>query len=109
MDEMKVTNTIITKMAEATSESGKYNLEYNITDGVLERVQITVYKNAEEEGQSAAIGSIFYDRGSMTANLPYSSDMAQYLADAAECIGTILQEVAAKAAQLSDDSTNHQA
>ena len=93
MDEMKVTNTIITKMAEATSESGKYNLEYNITDGVLERVQITV----------------FYDRGSMTANLPYSSDMAQYLADAAECIGTILQEVAAKAAQLSDDSTNHQA
>ena len=42
MDEMKVTNTIITKMAEATSESGKYNLEYNITDGVLERVQITV-------------------------------------------------------------------
>ena len=105
MDEMKVTNTIITKMAEATSESGKYNLEYNITDGVLERVQITVYKNAEEEEQPAAIGSIFYDRGSMTANLPYSSDMAQYL----ECIGTILQEVAAKAAQLSDDSTNHQA
>ena len=98
MDEMKVTNTIITKMAEATSESGKYNLEYNITDGVLERVQITVYKNVEEEKQPAAIGSIFY-----------SSDMAQYLADAAECIGTILQEVAAKAAQLSDDSTNHQA
>lgn len=109
MDKMKVTNTIITKMAEATSENGKYNLEYNITDGVLERVQITVYKNAEEEEQPAAIGSIFYDRGSMTANLPYSSDMAQYLADAAECIGTILQEVAAKAAQLSDDSTNHQA
>ena len=108
MDEMKVTNTIITKMAEATSENGKYNLEYNITDGVLERVQITVYKNAEEEEQPAAIGSI-YDRGSMTANLPYSSDMAQYLADAAECIGTILQEVAAKAAQLSDDSINHQA
>ena len=74
---MKVTNTIITKMAEATSESGKYNLEYNITDGVLERVQITVYKNGEEEKKPAEIGSNFYVRGSMTANLTNSSDMSQ--------------------------------
>lgn len=108
MDEMKITNTIITKMAEFNGRSGRYNLEYSITDGMLERVQITVYRSTEAEKQPAAVGSIFYDRGSMTVNLPYSSDMAQYLADAAECIGAILQEVAAETAQHSGESSTNQ-
>ena len=46
---MKVTSTIITKVAEATTENGSYNLEYSITDGVLERVQTTAFKPSTNE------------------------------------------------------------
>ena len=40
---MKVTSTIITKVAEATTETGSYNLEYSITDVILECVQTTAF------------------------------------------------------------------
>ena len=77
---MKVTSTIITKVAEATTENGSYNLEYSITDGILERVQTTAFKPSTNE-QRIAVGSIYYDRGSVTINMPFSSDMSKYVAD----------------------------
>ena len=94
---MKVTSTIITKVAEATSENGSYNLEYSIMDGVLERVQTTVFKPTTTE-QRVAVGSIYYDRGSVTINMPFNPDMAKYVADATTQIESILSEVATIAA-----------
>lgn len=99
-NEMKVTNTIITKFAEATNANGKYSLEYNIADGILERVQINVYRKEQLE----AIGSLYYDRGNVTLNFPYSSDMVQYIVDAAEYIGIILQNEASGSTSISTDS-----
>ena len=96
---MKVTSTIITKVAEATSENGSYNLEYSITDGVLERVQTTVFKPSTTE-QRIAVGSIYYDRGSVTINMPFDPDMAKYVADATTQIESILSEVATIAAEV---------
>ena len=96
---MKVTSTIITKVAEATTSNGSYNLEYSITDGVLERVQTTAFKPSTNEHR-IAIGSIYYDRGSVTINMPFNSDMAKYVADATTQIESILSEVATIAAEV---------
>lgn len=95
---MNVTSTIITKVAEATSENGSYNLEYNIIDGVLDRVQTTVFKPSTTD-QRIAVGSIYYDRGSVTINMPFSNEMAKYVADATSQIETILSEVTTIAAE----------
>ena len=95
---MKVTSTIITKVAEATTENGSYNLEYSITDGILERVQTTAFKPSTNE-QRIAVGSIYYDRGSITINMPFSSDMSKYVADATRQIESILSEVETIAAE----------
>lgn len=96
---MKVTSTIITKVAESTTENGSYNLEYSITDGILERVQTTAFKPSTNE-QRIAVGSIYYDRGSVTINMPFSSDMSKYVADATRQIESILSEVATIAAEV---------
>ena len=96
---MKVTSTIITKVAETTTENGSYNLEYSITDGILERVQTTAFKPSTNE-QRIAVGSIYYDRGSVTINMPFSSDMSKYVADATRQIESILSEVATIAAEV---------
>ncbi len=95
---MKVTSTIITKVAESTTENGSYHLEYHIADGVLEQVQTTVYKPSESESQRVAVGSIFYDRGSVTVNMPFGSDIAKYVADFVALTEMILSEVATVAA-----------
>ncbi len=95
---MKVTSTIITKVAESKTDNGSYHLEYNITDGVLEQVQTTVYKPSESEEQRVAVGSIFYDRGSVTVNMPFSNDIAKYVADFVALTEMILSEVATVAA-----------
>lgn len=89
---MKVTSTIITKVAEAATENGSYNLEYNIIDGVLDRVRTTVFRPSTGE-QRIAVGSIFYDRGSVTINMPFGKDIAKYVADAVGQIESILSEV----------------
>lgn len=96
---MKVTSTIITKVAETTSKNGSYNLEYSITNGILERVQTTVFKPSASE-QRVVVGSIYYDRGNVTVNMPFSADMAKYVADAASQIESILSEVATIAAEV---------
>lgn len=101
---MKVTSTIITKVAEATSDNGSYNLEYNIADGVLERVQTTVFKTTEGSSQRVAVGNVYYDRGSVTVNMPFGSDMAKYISDVVGYIETILSEVAAETA-VNDSAT----
>ena len=95
---MKVTSTIITKVAEATTENGSYNLEYSIADGVLERVQTTAFKPSTNEHR-IAVGSIYYDRGSVTINMPFGKDIAKYVADAVGQIENILSEVATIAAE----------
>ena len=95
---MKVTSTIITKVAEATTENGSYNLEYSITDGVLERVQTTAFKPSTNE-HCIAVGSIYYDRGNVTINMPFGKDIAKYVADAVGQIENILSEVATIAAE----------
>ena len=95
---MKVTSTIITKVAEATTENGSYNLEYSITDGVLERVQTTAFKPSMNEHR-IAVGSIYYDRGNVTINMPFGKDIAKYVADAVGQIENILSEVATIAAE----------
>ena len=95
---MKVTSTIITKVAEATTENGSYNLEYSITDGVLERVQTTAFKPSTNEHR-IAVGGIYYDRGSVTINMPVGKDIAKYVADAVGQIENILSEVATIAAE----------
>lgn len=89
---MKVTSTIITKVAESAGEHGFYHLEYSIADGVLEQIQTTVYKPSEGE-QRVAVGSIYYDRGSVTVNMPFSGDMAGYVADFSALAQTILEAV----------------
>ena len=95
---MKVTSTIITKVAEATTENGSYNLEYSITDGVLERVQTTAFKPSTNDHR-IAVGSIYYDHGSVTINMPFGKDIAKYVADAVGQIENILSEVATIAAE----------
>lgn len=94
---MKVTSTIITKVAEAVSDNGSYNLEYNIADGVLERVQTTVYKPSDNPAQRVAVGSVYYDRGSVTINMPFNTDMAKYVSDVVGYIGAILNDITAAA------------
>jgi glutamine synthetase len=95
---MKVTSTIITKVAEATTENGSYNLEYSITDGVLEHIQTTAFKPSTNEHR-IAVGSIYYDRGRVTINMPFGKDIAKYVADAVGQIENILSEVATIAAE----------
>ena len=95
---MKVTSTIITKVAEATTENGSYSLEYSITDGVLERVQTTAFKPSTNEHR-IAVCSIYYDRGSVTINMPFGKYIAKYVADAVGQIENILSEVATIAAE----------
>ena len=95
---MKVTSTIITKVAEATTVNGSYNLEYSITDGVLERVQTTAFKPSTNEHR-IAVGSIYYDRGSVTINMPFGKHIAKYVADAVGQIENILSEVETIAAE----------
>lgn len=90
---MKITSTILTKMAEAESDNASYFLEYNIKDGILERVQATVYRKSTSE-QRVAIGSIYYDRGSVTVNMPFSAEMALYVADFHTYVEDIIGEVA---------------
>lgn len=68
-------------------------------DGVLERVQTTAFKPSTNE-QRIAVGSIYYDRGSVTINMPFSSDMSKYVADATRQIESILSEVATIAAEV---------
>lgn len=99
---MNVTSTIITKIADAQSEKAAYNLEYNITDGTLERVQTTVYK-VHENGQRSAVGSIIYDRGSVTVNMPFCGEMAGYITDFTGYINTIMTEVTAIAEELDEE------
>ena len=96
---MNIKSTTITKVAEATSENGSYHLEFSITNDTLERVQTTVFKPSATE-QRIAVGSIYYDRGSVTINMPFSPDMAKYVADATTQIESILSEVATIAAEV---------
>lgn len=79
-------------MAEAVSEHASYEIEYSIMDGTLERVQTTVYKSTSGE-QRIAVGSIYYDRGSVTVNMPFCQEMANYVSEVTGYIELILADV----------------
>lgn len=106
MNSMKITSTIITRIAEATSDNASYYMEYSITDGMLERVQTTIYEPTEGE-QRIAVGNVYYDRGSITANMPFSQKMSDYIKDVTGYIETILADVSATQS-VSDLQTNNQ-
>lgn len=103
---MKITNTILTKMAEVQSEHAAYTLEYNITNGLLERIQATMYRLRDTEERDAVIGSIYYDRGSVTVNMPFCKEMPRYVADFCGYVDNILGETVKDVQVLSELSTN---
>lgn len=86
---MKVTNTILTKIAETSTENAFYRIEYNITNAELERVQATVCLPGGDSTEAIA-GDIYYDRGSVSLSMPFSEKIALYLSDFLGIVGDIL-------------------
>lgn len=89
MQNMNVTNITISKIAEDKTNNASYRLEYSIMDGVLGHVQASVSKPEGEE----VIGSISYEYGNVTANLPFTSEIPLYLTDFYGYVKDILANV----------------
>ncbi len=79
---MKITNTIITRHANGETSNGKYQLEYSITNGTLNRVFANISRLPTDENPNETyIGNISYDNGMMNCSLPAEVKTTSYFED----------------------------
>lgn len=90
---MEITSTVITKTAHHISEKGAYNIDYIISNGKLDRVQLSIFQAPEEGGEEVYLGAVNYDRGNITCIIPWGEDAARYFETAMEFIAEIIENV----------------
>lgn len=81
---MKVIRITTTKTAQERNENALYNLDYTITDGLLERVLATIYSpDSELESEEAPVfsGTITYENGQVFCALPGDASITDLMND----------------------------
>lgn len=79
---MNITNTIITRQADAKTGNARYRLEYSIAGGALTRVSASVFRtSAESATEEAYLGNIYFEGGSIGCSLQSGVKTARFFED----------------------------
>lgn len=79
---MKITSIKVIKQATAQTSIAKYDLEYSISNGILDRVNANINKvDMDNDGNEVYVGNISFENGTINCALPMSEQMAQYFED----------------------------
>jgi hypothetical protein len=79
---MNITNTIITRQADATTGNARYRLEYSIVGGALTRVSASVFQTPAEGGtEELYLGNIYFEGGSIGCSLQSGVKTARFFED----------------------------
>ena len=90
---MEITNTVTTKTARHVSDKGAYNIDYTITNGKLDRVQLNIFQMPEEDQEEVYLGTVNYDSGNISCIIPWHEDAAHYFEMATAFIAEIIENV----------------
>ena len=96
---MNIIRITTTKTAREKNEHALYNLDFTITDGVLERVLATIYDpstNLESDVAPIFIGTITYENEQVFCSLPGRASIAELMADFEEFMNNIQTIVASE-------------
>ena len=66
---MNIIKTMVTRTAEETTAHGIFNLEYTVSDKVLERISATIRKPGADGLPGEYLGSVVYEVSSVNLNL----------------------------------------
>lgn len=66
---MNIIKTMVTRTAEETTAHGIFNLEYTVSDNVLERISATIRKTGVDGLPGEYLGSIVYEVAAVNLNL----------------------------------------
>lgn len=66
---MNIIKTMVTRTAEETTAHGIFNLEYTVSDKILERISATIRKAGADGIPGEYMGSIVYEVPAVNLNL----------------------------------------
>lgn len=88
---MEITSTILTKTARHATDHGVYNIDYTITNGKLDRIQLNIFRPPAENEAEVYLGMVYYDGQNITCNIPWTENAALYFDTAADFIENIIE------------------
>lgn len=93
---MNILKTTITRSAEETTANGNFKLDYTVSDGVLERISVTIYRLPQQQGMSSEyLGTINYEPSSVNLNFIHPGDgFSSFVEDFERLLGEIRSRVA---------------
>lgn len=91
---MDITSTMITRTALQLTESLRFQIEYTIVDGKLQRVQFNIFKIQEDENtEQQYVGSAYMENGFYSCSVPLGEDIAGIFQNISEYMEAILEAV----------------
>ena len=95
---MNITNTIITRQGETTTANARYQLEYNVTNGILNRISATLSELPSDDNPDGLyIGNIFWENGSVNCSFQMTMKAVKFFED----FENFMTEIKADAEELS--------
>ena len=96
---MNIIKTMVTRTAEETTAHGVFNLEYTVSDNVLERISATIRKTGNDGMPGEYLGSIVYEVSSVNLNfMNMGASFAPLVEDFEQLLRTIQTNVAEQTA-----------
>lgn len=90
---METITTILTKTGRHTTDHGIYNIDYTITNGKLDKVQLNIFRPAGENAAEEYLGMVYYDGNNVTCHIPWTDNAALYFDTAADFIEEIIESL----------------
>lgn len=93
---MEITHTIVTHSAIHETETEVYHAEYNVVNGLLERIQCNITARAQENDPVDHLGSVYMENGQVSGNIPYGEHTSRYFDTVMKLIANIIESIPAK-------------
>lgn len=90
---MEITSTVVTKTARHQTEEESFNLDYIMTNGALDNVQVSIFHLPQENLEEQYLGSVSFDGRSISCNIPWSDGVSGYFETAIGFIAQIIESV----------------
>lgn len=89
---MEIQNIIVTKNMTALTANAFYQLETNVSNGILNRISANVLTPASADGQEEYLGSIYYENHTLSCSFLSLENVSAYFADFENFVTEIKKE-----------------